>query len=179
MVKKVLIGFGLVLAGLFIYAAIAPADFKIERSLEIAATPAQIYPHLANTKLANAWNPFIQADPETQVTYEGMEAGVGAKTSWASKKMGEGSATIIETVPNQKVKVRLDFVKPFKGTNVTEYTLESAVENRTKVTWSMTGQSNYFQRLVFIFMHPDKMIGGEFEKGLASLRDRVSTTAAL
>lgn len=178
MVKKILIGLGLILAGLLIYAALAPADFKIERSIEIAATPAQIYPHLSNTKLVNAWNPFLQADPDTQITYEGMEAGVGAKTSWVSKKMGEGSATIIETVPNQKVKVRLDFVKPFKGTNITEYTLQP-VGDRTRVTWAMTGQSNFMQRLICIFMNPDKVIGAEFEKGLILLRDRVSATAAL
>lgn len=178
MIKKLIVGLILVVAGLFIYAAIAPSEFKIERSLEMAATPAQIYPHLANTKLANAWNPFLAADPEAQITYEGVEAGVGAKTSWASKKIGEGSATIIETIPNQKVKVRLDFVKPFVGSNIAEYSL-LPIDARTKVTWAMTGHLNYFQRLVTIFLNPDKAVGAEFEKGLKSLKDRVSTTAAL
>ena len=178
MMKNVLIGLGLLIAGILLLAALRPSDFRIERSLVMPATPAQIYPHLSSTKLSNAWSPFISADPETQITYEGPESGVGAKTSWVSKKMGEGTATITEAVPNEKVVVRLDFLKPFAGTNMTEYLLAHD-DHGTKVIWSMYGKNTYLQRLVCMFMNQDKMVGEYFENGLNTLKSRVSATAAL
>jgi hypothetical protein len=178
-IKKILLGLALVLIGLVLYAAfVAPTNYRTERTLQISATPAQIYPHLANTKLANAWNPFLLADPETQVTYEGVESGVGAKTSWVSKKMGSGSATIIETVPNQLVKVRLDFIKPFTHTDTAEYSIKT-VDGRSQVTWAMYGKAVFIQRFFCLFMDHDKLVGSQFEIGLQTLKDRVRATASL
>lgn len=178
MLKKILLGLGLILAGLLLYAAVIPGDFKIERSQEMSATAQQIYPHLNSPRLANSWSPFIAADPETKITYAGPESGVGANSSWVSDKMGEGTATIVETVPNQKVKVRLDFLKPFEGTNMVEYIIEPSGD-KSRVTWLMTGHSNFLQRFICIFMNQDKMVGSFFEQGLKSLETKVSTTASL
>ena len=40
----------------------------------------------------------------------------------------------------------------------------------TKVTWAMDGPTNFMSKFMCIFVSMDKMVGGDFEKGLASLK---------
>ena len=76
---------------------------------------------------------------------------------------------ITEASESTKVKIALDFLKPFKSSSTTTFDLESEGES-TKVTWTMTGPKTLMTRLMGIFKSMDKMIGPDFEKGLAQLK---------
>ena len=84
--------------------------------------------------------------------------------------------TITESKPNDLVKMKLEFIKPFQAVNTTEFTFKPEGD-KTVVTWSMSGKNNFMFKAVGLFMNTDKMIGGDFEKGLASMKSIAETAA--
>ena len=103
-------------------------------------------------------------------TYEGAAAGTGAVYTWAgNSQAGSGRATITESRPSELIRIRLEFVKPFAATNTAEFTFKPEGD-RTAVTWSLTGTRNFMFKAVGLFMNMDKMVGGQFEEGLAQLK---------
>jgi hypothetical protein len=156
-------------------AASRPDDFRVTRSATIAAPPAAVFSQVNEIKKWEAWSPWQKMDPGMKQTYEGPAAGVGASQAWAgNSKVGEGKMTIIESKPDELVKFRLEFLKPFAATNTAEFTFK-AQGNQTLVTWTMDGKNNFMFKLMGLFMDCDKMIGGDFERGLAQLKTVVET----
>lgn len=159
-----------IVAVFLVYVAMKPADYMISRELAINATPEKIFPYLNGSKLANNWMPWKEVDPQAEMAFEGPEFGPGAKTSWDSKgQLGKGSATILESVPNQRVRIRLAYVRPFEMEQEAEYVVRPAGEQNI-VTWSVRGKNNFIGRAMCAFMNMDKMVGGNFERGLANLK---------
>lgn len=158
--------------GLFaLYVSTRPAAFRIARSLTIPASPATLHPLIRDLKRWEAWSPWDKIDPNLQRTYEGAAEGVGATYRWlGNKNVGEGRMTITEVEPDARVTLDLEFLKPFPAKNVTTFTLTPAGEG-TEVTWTMEGNNNFVAKAFGVFMNMDKMVGKDFEKGLASLRD--------
>jgi carbon monoxide dehydrogenase subunit G len=110
-------------------------------------------------------------------TYEGPAAGQGAKYSWVgNKNVGEGRMTIEESRPNERIRIKLDFLKPFAATNTAEFTFKPQGEG-TEITWSMHGDNNFMAKAIGLFMDMDKMIGGNFEQGLADIKSIAETAA--
>ena len=90
--------------------------------------------------------------------------------TWAgNNEVGEGRMTITESRPNDLIRVKLEFFKPFSGNSLAEFNFKPE-GNQTVVTWSMTGQNNFMAKAIHLFMNMDKMIGGQFEKGLAQMK---------
>ena len=116
-------------------------------------------------------------DPDAKVSYSGPESGVGAESSWEGGKTGKGSATIVESKPNESVKLRMDWKEPMEGTSTVEYTLVPD-GGKTKVTWAMYGDNNYMGKLMSMIMDCDKMCGPQFEQGLADIEKALVTPAA-
>jgi uncharacterized protein YndB with AHSA1/START domain len=105
--------------------------------------------------------------------YEGAPAGAGAVYTWAGNhEVGEGRMTVIESRPDDLIRIRLDFLKPFAGTSTAEFTFEPKGE-RTIVTWSMVGRTSFTTKAIHLFMNMDRMIGDNFEKGLAQMKSIV------
>lgn len=173
MLINILIGLAAVIALFLIYAALRPANYEISREITLNARREKVFPFLNTRSLANSWNPFLKNDPTLKVSFEGPEVGVGAVTKWADgKQTGTGSATVTESVPNEKVTIRLDYVKPFVGTQEAVYLLQGQ-GNQSVVTWKVSGKNAFFPRLMCMFMNMDKMVGGAFEQGLAELKTQV------
>lgn len=175
MVKKILLGVVVLIAAFLGYVATLPSEFKVGREATINATPAAIFPHVNSTRKMDAWNPWMKVDPQVKITYSGPETGVGSMSTWeGNNDIGAGSATIVESVPNQLVRTRLDFLKPFAGTSMVEFTLK-AEGTQTVVSWSNSGKSQFIPRIFCTLMrvNMDKMMGEMFEKGLADLKGRV------
>ncbi|MBL8795382.1 MAG: polyketide cyclase, partial [Planctomycetia bacterium] len=84
--------------------------------------------------------------------------------------------TITESKPYETIRIKLDFRKPFAGTNDVEFAFKPE-GNQTAVSWTMTGEKNFFCKLMGVFMDMDQMIGGDFEKGLASMNQAAKATA--
>jgi hypothetical protein len=158
---------------LVIVIALRPNDFRVTRSTTIAASPAAVFPHVNDLHNWAAWSPWEKFDPNMQRTFVGAPAGVGSKYTWnGNNKIGEGSMTITDSRPNELVRILLEFVRPFKGTNNVDFTFVPQA-NQTVVTWDMKGKLNLVTKAFHLFVNMDKMIGGQFEEGLANLK-RVS-----
>jgi len=115
----------------------------------------------------------MEIDPQAKMTYSGPDAGVGARTSWTGgKQLGTGSATIVESVPNQRVGIKLEYVKPMSMTQDAAYLIQS-FGNQSAVTWKVQGRNTFLCRLMSVVMNMDKMVGGMFEKGLSNLKNLV------
>ena len=168
MIKKAF----LVLVGLLAVVLIIPLfkspHFRVERSRSIPASAEALFPYVNNHKKFNEINPWLKMDPDAKVSYSGPESGVGAVSSWEGGKTGKGSATIVESKPNESVKLRMDWKEPMEGTSTVEYTLVPD-GGRTKVTWAMYGENNYVGKLMSMVMDCEKMCGPSFEQGLADI----------
>ena len=156
-------------------AAMRPSDFRISRSASIPASPTALFAQVDTLRNWEAWSPWLEADPNATTTYAGPPAGPGASFAWAgNNKVGAGRTTLIESRPNELVRFRLDFLRPFKATNQAEFTFKPE-GNRTTVTWTMTGNYNFISKAVGLIINCDKMVGGQFEKGLAKMQKMVES----
>jgi len=155
---------------LVVIVALQPADFRVARSTLVSAPPAAVFAQVNDFHKWNAWNPWGKVDPAMKQNYEGAPAGSGAVYTWTgNKEVGEGRMTITDSRPTDLVQMKLEFYKPFAATNTAEFTFVPE-GNQTRVTWSMFGEKNFMAKAVHLFMNMDKMIGGQFEKGLADMK---------
>lgn len=173
MLKKILLGLAALIVVFVIVVALQPSQFRVERSIAIAAPAAEVFPHVNNFKKTHVWSPWTKLDPAAKYTFEGPEAGVGAINSWAGNaEVGEGRQTIVESRPNELVRIKLEFLEPFEATSTAEFLLEPS-GNATSVTWALHGENNFLSKAFCLFMSQDKMIGEPFERGLADLKSIV------
>jgi len=173
MLTKILIALAVIGVVLVIVVATRPSEFRVARTATIAAPAPAVFAHVNDFHKWEAWNPWAKLDPAMKQTYEGAPAGIGAIYTWAGNhEVGEGRMTLTESRPNDLIRIRLEFLKPFKATNVGEFTFRPE-GNQTAVTWSMTGQNNFMAKALHLFMNMDRMVGGQFEKGLAQMKSVV------
>ncbi|MEJ0088464.1 MAG: SRPBCC family protein [Limisphaerales bacterium] len=150
--------------------AMRPDDFRVTRSTTVAAPSAVVFAQVNDFHKWEAWSPWAKLDPACKNSFEGATAGKGAIFSWdGNKKVGAGRMTIIESRPSDLVRIRLEFFRPFKAVNTTEFTFIPD-SDQTVVNWSMFGKNNFMGKAVGLFMNCDKMVGGDFEKGLATMK---------
>jgi hypothetical protein len=173
MVKKIILGLVALLALFFIYVAVQPAEYVISREITINAPAEKIFPYLNNSKMADQWGPWKEEDPQAKYTFSGPDDGVGSKASWTEgKKLGTGSATIVESVPNERVGVALEYQEPMNMTQRAEYSIKS-MGPQSVVSWKVEGKNNFMGRIMCTFFDMDNMVGGFFEKGLSNLKTLV------
>lgn len=150
--------------------ALQPADFRVERSITISAPAAVVFARVNDLHRWQEFSPWAKLDPAATNTFEGPPAGVGAVFAWAGNDdIGEGRMTISESRPDELVRMRLDFLRPFAATNTTDFSFKPQGE-QTLVTWSMTGKNNFMAKAAGLVMNMDKLVGGDFEKGLTDLK---------
>lgn len=170
MFKKILIVLAGLIGALLLVIALQPSQFSITRSGTINATPDVVFPHINNLQNWEAWSPWAKLDPAVKNTFEGPKEGTGAIFRWAGNdQVGEGVMTITESKPAELVRLRLEFIKPMPGTSITEFAFAKA-DAGTTVTWTMSGENDFLGKAFCLFMNMDKMLGGQFEQGLANLK---------
>ena len=158
------------MAGFLIYAATRPDSFRIERAATIKAPPEKIFALINDLHRWTAWSPWEKIDPQLKRSYTGAENGKGAAYAWEGNgKVGAGRMEITDSAAASKIVMKLDFIKPFEGHNIAEFTLQPGAQDTT-VTWAMFGPSPYLSKVMGLVFNMDKMIGGQFEQGLANLK---------
>ena len=173
-VRIVLLVLLIAVGGVLAMAATKPTHYHIERSATISAAPAAVFAHVNDFHAWEAWSPWEKIDPAMKRTFEGPPSGKDATYAWVGNdKVGEGKMTIIESQPDARVGIRLEFIKPFAATNTTEFTFKPEGDN-TLVTWTMEGKNNFMSKAFCLFMNMDKMIGGQFQEGLAKMNSVVA-----
>jgi hypothetical protein len=177
MLEIILVAAVVVVVLLVVVIAMRPSEFKTTRTARISAPAGVVFENVNDLHKWEAWSPWAKMDPNAKSTFRGSPAGLGASMAWAgNNKVGEGSMTITESRPNERIRLKLEFLKPFKASNDGEFAFQSEGA-QTLVTWSMSGRNNFMFKAVGLFMNCDKMVGDQFERGLASL-DSVSQAAA-
>jgi hypothetical protein len=147
-----------------------PASFTVRRSLDIRAPADRLFPHVADFNAWSAWSPYEKRDPAMKRRFSGASSGVGAVYEWdGNRNVGQGRMEILESTLPSKVRIDLQFMKPFKAHNVAEFTFDPHGENTT-VTWAMHGPTTFMSRVMGLFINMDKMIGKDFEAGLQNLK---------
>lgn len=173
MIKKILLLLAAGLAIFLVYVAALPASYSVSRSTTIAATPEAIFEHVNNLHKWDDWSPWAKRDPNAKMTFEGPESGKGALFKWdGNSDVGKGQMKIQKSVPPKMIEIRLDFEDPFPGTSYASFQFEPKGVNATQVTWTLAGDQDYFERLIctLLGMNMDKMIGKDYETGLANLK---------
>ncbi|MEO8144969.1 MAG: SRPBCC family protein [Betaproteobacteria bacterium] len=170
MLKIIAIAVVVLVAGLLIYAAQRPDTFRVERSASVKAPPEKVYALIEDLKAWSAWSPYEKKDPAMKRTFGPATAGKGAVYEWdGNKNVGKGRMEITSATQPSKIVIKLDFLEPFEGHNTAEFAID-AKGDATTVTWSMYGPANFVSKLMGVFFNMDKMIGTDFEAGLANLK---------
>lgn len=176
MVIKVLIALVAIVVVLVVVIASRPSEFRVERTATMAAPAPAVFAHVNDFHRWEAWSPYAKRDPGMRTSFEGPPAGVGAIYTWSGNhEVGEGRSTIIESRPNELVRIKLEFVRPFSGTSTADFTFRPE-SDRTAVTWSLAGRNNFIAKAMGLVMNMDRMIGGDFETGLAQMKSVVEST---
>jgi len=152
--------------------------FRIERSIHIDAAPADITRLIEDFHRWTAWSPWERLDPAMQRSYDGAERGVGAVYAWTGKKAGAGRMEVKDVRP-ERVTIQLDFIRPMKASNTALFELAPDGEG-TRVTWAMEGKETLLTKLMHAVINMDKLVGKDFENGLAELKvqaERAAVTA--
>lgn len=174
MITIIIIAAAVLVAAVFAYAASKPDTFTVRRAALIAAPPEQIFPLIDDLHAQSAWSPF-EKDPNMKRTYSGSPRGAGAVYAWdGNRQVGAGRLAITDSQAPSKVMLHLEMERPFKAKNVVEFLLERD-GGGTSVSWIMRGPQPYMAKLLGLVMNCDKMVGGEFEAGLAKLKTLVET----
>ena len=170
MFLKILFALAVIVAGFAIVAALQPAAYHVTRSTTIAAPAAAVFARVNDLHQWQEFSPWAKLDPEVKNTFAGSPAGAGAVLSWVgNSKVGEGRMTITESRPAELIRMNLEFIKPMPGTSVVEFTFQPD-GTQTQVTWTMSGDNSFLGKAMCLVVSMDKMVGGDFEKGLAALK---------
>ena len=168
--KRLLVGLVLLVATFAVVVWFQPDDYRLTRTTMIAAPAAAVFGHVNELKKWDDWSPWAKLDPNAKVTFSGPPAGVGATFRWdGNDKVGAGTMTITESKPNDRVATRTDFTRPFQGSSHSDF-IFSEQGGRTNVIWTMFGTQNFIGKAICLFMPMETMLGPEFEKGLAAMK---------
>ena len=170
MLKKFALGVLAVLVVILLMAAMKPNSFTLSRSIAITAPPGKIAALITEFHQWQSWSAWERLDPDMRRTFSGATSGKGALYAWkGNKDVGSGRMEIIDAASSARVLVKLDFIEPFATSNVTEFILIPAGSG-TSVTWTMSGPMPFVSKLMTVFVSMDKIIGKDFDKGLAQLK---------
>ena len=170
MLKKIGLALAALVAALAIFVATRPAHYTVSRQVSIDAPASVVYAQLADFRRWEVWSPWEKLDPSMQKVYSGAPGVEGQSYAWrGNDKVGEGRMTLVSARPTKALALRLEFIEPFAGESATAFQIEDRGA-AAQVTWTMDGDNDFLGKLFCVFMDMDKIIGGDFERGLASLR---------
>lgn len=170
MLKTIVIVLVVVLVGFLLVAAAQPDQFHVQRTTAIKAPPEKIFALIKHLPSWQLWSPYEKKDPDMQRQFSGPASGVGAVYAWrGDSNVGKGDMKIATVTEPSKILIDLNFIEPFQAHNLAEFELVPNGEI-TQVSWSMHGQQNCIGKVMGLIFNMDRMVGGDFEKGLADLK---------
>ena len=176
--KKLLIGLAVIaaLVGVFLVMVfMQPSKLHVERSIVINATTASVFAEVNDFRRWDNWSPWAKLDPNVKNSFKGPKMGKGAMFHWdGNDDVGEGSMEIVASEPSERIAIDLRFIRPFEDRSDVQFHFKPQGE-QTEVTWTMEGENNFVAKVMCLFMDFEKMIGADFEKGLASMKQSVES----
>jgi len=175
--KSILLGLVAVFGVLLVVIAMQPSDFRVQRTISMSAPASAVFEQVNDFHQWEAWSPWAKMDPNAKNTFEGPTSGTGSIFRWdGNGDVGAGSMTILESEPSDRVRIKLDFIRPFEGTNDVNFTLKPEGD-QTAVTWSMAGKNNFMTKAIGLVMDCEKLVGDQYDQGLANLKEIVEKPA--
>ena len=166
----VLVLLAVLIAWVLAVASTKPDTFSVQRYMIIRAPAKDCFDQVNEFKKWEKWSPWEDVDPAVKRVYEGPAAGVGAVYHYqGNSKLGEGRLSIVESRPHDLVRLKLEFLKPFKAVHDTEITFKSEGD-RTTIYWRMFGRNNLMGKVFHLFANMDKLIGDNFIKGMERIK---------
>jgi uncharacterized protein YndB with AHSA1/START domain len=163
------------IATVLVLAAAKPDTFSVRRGATMKTQPEKIFSLINDFHQWRTWSPWENKDPAMKRTFDGAESGTGAVYAWdGNKNVGSGRMEILDASRPSKIVIKLDFFKPFEGHNTAEFTMLPQGD-ATSVNWVMHGPAPFMSKVMQVFMNIDKMIGKDFEVGLANLKRLTET----
>jgi hypothetical protein len=170
MFKFIAVALVVIIAGVLVAAATRPDSFRIERAIRVSAPAEKIFRHVNDFHQWGVWSPWEKLDPDMKRSFAGPPAGNGAVYEWQGNgKVGQGRMEITAATEPGRIVIKLDFLKPIEAHNRAIFNFQP-VGDDTEVVWAMEGSSPYLSKLMGLFFNMDKLIGNDFEKGLANLK---------
>jgi len=177
MLTYTLVGLAVLLVVFFITAALRPDDLRVERSITISAPAALAFAQVNDLRKWQEMSPYVKNDPAAKYTFAGPAAGVGSSVEWAGNaKVGTGRMTITDSRPNELVRFKFEFFKPWHCANTTDFIFRPSGSG-TEVTWAMSMKNNFIAKASGLVMNMDKMMGESFEAGLVNLKNLAEAAA--
>ena len=176
--KKIALAVAVLLVALAVVIATRPATFRVSRSTVVAAPAEALYARIADFHAWQAWSPWEGLDPSMKREFAGPASGTGAEYGWSGNdEVGKGRMTVTEARRGERVAIRLEFIEPFASVNETEFALAPAAGG-TRVEWTMTGHNDFVGKAFGLFVDVEKMVGADFEKGLAKMKALAEASVA-
>lgn len=173
MMQKVLVGLIATIGSFLALILLQPSDYRVARTMVMSAPAPDVFAQIDDLRRWQAWSPWAKRDPKAKVSFDGPASGKGAMFAWSgNNEVGEGRMTLTESQPGESVRIKTDFVKPFVGTSYSDFSLKPE-GGATAVSWTISGQNDFIGKAICLFVSMDKVLGGEMEKGLASLKQLV------
>ena len=158
------------IAIVLVLAATKPDTFAVQRAAIVSAPPERIFPLINDFRQWGSWSPYEHKDPAMKRTFSGTPRGTGAVYAWeGDSNVGSGRMEILDSAVPSKIVIKLDFSTPFEAHNIAEFTM-LLQDDATRVTWRMHGPAPFMARIMHVFINIDKMVGKDFEAGLANLK---------
>ena len=171
----ILAGIVLLLLLLFL---LAPSRYDVSRSVTVRRDPQSVYEYLRFLKNQDHWSPWGKKDPNMKKEFRGTDGTVGATSIWdGNKEVGAGEQEILSLDPGRRIDSELRFLKPWKSTSQAYLEVEPEGDDATRVRWGFTGRNGFPMRIMMLFMSMDKMVGKDFETGLANLKELLEADA--
>jgi Polyketide cyclase / dehydrase and lipid transport len=171
MLTYILIGVAVLLVVFLIVAVRQPDDLRVKRSITISAPATLAFAQINDLRKWQEISPYAKYDPAAKFTFAGPASGVGSSAEWAgNSKVGAGRMTITESRPDELVRFKFEFFKPWYCTNTTDFIFRSTGAG-TDVTWAMSMKNNFIAKASGLVMNMDKMMGESFEAGLVNLKN--------
>jgi hypothetical protein len=147
-----------------------PSTFAVERSETIAAPAAAVFAQVNDLRAWDGWSPWKKLDPNAKMTMSAPSAGKGATVSWnGNDQIGEGSMSILESKPDERVELEQVFVRPMAGAARFVFTFSQQASG-TKVTWRMDGRNGFVGKAMCMIIDMNDILGKEFEQALANMK---------
>lgn len=176
MLKKILVGVGVLVALLVVVVAAQPSEYHVERSLEMSAPAEVVWEQLSDFNAWKAWNPWHKMDPDQKTSITGDAGAVGHTNTWDGEKTGKGSQEIVAADKPKHLAMKLVMLEPMPDEAKTGFKLEEAGD-ATKVTWFIDGNNSFVKKFFALVMGMEDMLGTMFEQGLADLKPIVEEKA--
>ncbi len=176
--KKVAFGVAGMLAVLVIVVVLRSPNFRVERSMRMAAPPRAVYDRIADFHRWAEWSPWAHVDPNMKQAFLGATSGAGAEYTWSgNSRIGQGRMAIFDARPGERIAMSIDFTRPLASTSRTEFRLVPDGDG-VRVVWTMDGTYGFAAKAVSLLASMDAMLGRDFENGLAKLKAVTEAEAA-